>query len=139
MRMSVCFLIYVVLAGELQAQEPAYISPAVQKYVRVSGSSIVLEHVRVIDGTGKPAAEDQNVIVERGKIVSVKPGADIHVSADTAVLDLRGYTVMPGIVGMHDHLFYVARPDLDSTYSSEAPILLPQMTFSAPQCVLRQV
>jgi imidazolonepropionase-like amidohydrolase len=54
----------------------------------------------------------------------------------TTVLDLRGYTVMPGIVGMHNHLFYAAEPNGDSNWNSEPPLLLPQMTFSAPRLYL---
>jgi imidazolonepropionase-like amidohydrolase len=54
----------------------------------------------------------------------------------TTVLDLRGYTVMPGIVGMHDHLFYIARPNLDARRHFDPPVLVPQMTFSAPRLYL---
>ncbi len=43
---------------------------------------------------------------------------------------------MPGIVGMHNHLFYVARPDEDSHWNFEPPVLVPQMTFSAPRLYL---
>jgi imidazolonepropionase-like amidohydrolase len=47
------------------------------------------------------------------------------------VLDLRGYTVIPGIVGMHNHLYHIAQPDLEANGDWEAPLLLPQMTFSS--------
>ena len=43
---------------------------------------------------------------------------------------------MPGIVGMHNHLFYIARPDLDSQRHFDPPVLAPQMTFSAPRLYL---
>jgi hypothetical protein len=33
---------------------------------------------------------------------------------------------------MHDHLFHIARPDLRADGSSQPPLLVPQMTFSAP-------
>ena len=52
------------------------------------------------------------------------------------VLDLHGYTVMPGIVGMHNHLFYIARPNENSQWNFEPPVLVPQMTFSAPRLYL---
>jgi imidazolonepropionase-like amidohydrolase len=51
-------------------------------------------------------------------------------------LDLRGYTVIPGIVGMHNHLFYIARPNLDSRPHFDDPIVVPQMTFTAPRLYL---
>jgi imidazolonepropionase-like amidohydrolase len=54
----------------------------------------------------------------------------------TAVLDLSGHTVMPGIVGMHNHLFYIVRPNLDSRRHFDDPVLATQMTFSAPRLYL---
>jgi imidazolonepropionase-like amidohydrolase len=118
------------------AQQTASLSPTVQKYVRVNSPRIILEHVRVIDGTGGPSLEDRNIVIEAGKIVAVQAGSDAAAIGGTTILDLRGYTVMPGIVGMHNHLFYVARPDLDSKWNSEPPVLVPQMTFSAPRLYL---
>ena len=117
------------------AQQPS-LSPEVQKYVRVHGEKIVLAHVRVIDGTGKPAVDDRNVVIQAGKITAIQPGADVPAAAGTTVLDLRGYSVMPGIVGMHNHLFYVGRPDLNANWDSEPPVVVPQMSFSSPRLYL---
>lgn len=111
-------------------------SKEVQQFVRVSAARVVLTHVRVIDGTRAAAVEDQNVVVENGTIRAIEKGADVAAATDTTVLDLRGYTVMPGIVGMHNHLFYIARPNLDSQRKYEQPVLVPQMTFSAPRLYL---
>ena len=118
------------------AQQPASLSKEVQKYVRVQAAKVVLAHVRVIDGTGHPAVEDQNVTLEGGRIVAIQSASDVPNAKDTVVLDLHGHTVMPGIVGMHNHLFYIARPNLDSRWHSDQPVLVPQMTFSAPRLYL---
>src|SRR5438477_602753 len=107
-----------------------------QSYIRVSTPRVVLTHVRVIDGAGHPPAEDRNLLVERGKIAAIQPGADVAASPDTTVLDLRGYSVIPGLVGMHDHLFYIARPNFDEHWSSEPPIQVPEMMFSSPRLYL---
>jgi imidazolonepropionase-like amidohydrolase len=112
------------------------LSPTTQKYVRVNAAKVILKHVRVIDGTGKPAVEDQNVAIEAGKITAIQPGSDVTSTSGTTVLNLRGYSVMPGIVGMHNHLFYIARPNFKADWSSEPLILAPQMTFSAPRLYL---
>jgi imidazolonepropionase-like amidohydrolase len=112
------------------------LSKNVKPLVRVDAPRVVLTHVRVIDGTGAAAVEDQNVVIEGGKISMIQKGADVAGAAGTTVLDLRGYTVIPGIVGMHNHLFYVARPNLNSQWKYEQPVLLPQMTFSAPRLYL---
>jgi len=126
----------VLAAMLLSAQQPSSLSPLTQKYVRVNTPRVVLSHVRVIDGTGKPAVDDQNVIVEGGKIVAIQPGADAASRNGMTVLDLHGYTVMPGIVGMHNHLYHIARPNLQADGDWEAPLLVPQMTFSSPRLYL---
>ena len=124
-----------VLSCFLQAQPPE-LSKKVKEFVRVSTPKVILTHVRVIDGTGAPSVEDQNVVIEAGKIAAIQKGADVPAADGTTVLDLRGYTVMPGIVGMHNHLFYIARPNLNSQRKYDPPVLVPQMTFSAPRLYL---
>ena len=82
------------------------LSPTVQAFVKVNGPVVALTHVRVIDGTGAAAREDQTVILNRGKIQSVGDAVAAKVPPDAQVLDLQGYSVIPGLVGMHDHMFY---------------------------------
>jgi len=123
------------LALTASAQTPQ-LSKTVEEFVRVQAPKVVLTHVRIIDGTGGPAVDDQNIVIEGGKITAIEKGADAPAAAGTTVLDLRGYTVMPGIVGMHNHLFYIVRPDLDSQRHFDPPVLAPQMTFSAPRLYL---
>jgi imidazolonepropionase-like amidohydrolase len=126
----------VVFSLPLFSQRPQSLEPAVRKYVTVDASRVVLEHVRVIDGTAKPPLEDRNIVIENGKITAVQPGADVPNESGQVVLNLTGDTVLPGLVGMHNHLYNIARPDLDATGDSEPPVLLPQMTFSSPRLYL---
>jgi imidazolonepropionase-like amidohydrolase len=118
------------------AQQTGTLAPLVQNYVRVNAPKVVLEHVRVIDGTGRAPQQDENIVIERGKITSVEASSDVPATQSVTVLDLRGYTVMPGIVGMHNHLFYIARPNFKADRSWDEPLLVPQMTFSAPRLYL---
>jgi imidazolonepropionase-like amidohydrolase len=82
------------------------LSPDVRRFVTVDAPVVALTHVRVIDGTGAAGREDQTVVISKGKIESVSDGASANVPKDAKVLDLHGYSVIPGLVGMHDHLFY---------------------------------
>jgi imidazolonepropionase-like amidohydrolase len=82
------------------------LSPAVQVFVKVKGPVVALTHVRVIDGTGGAAREDQTIVINRGKIEWMGDIATAKFPEDAQVLDLHGYTVIPGLVGMHDHMFY---------------------------------
>ena len=137
MRFRLLSRVFVLLLASLtvRAQSPE-LSKAVQEFVRVNSDKVVLTHVRIIDGTGAAAIDDQNVVIESGKITAIQKGSDIAADRSTAVLDLRGYTVMPGIVGMHNHLFYIARPNLNSRRHFDDPVVVPQMTFSAPRLYL---
>ena len=129
-------LVFLLLFSSLLFSQQVSLSPDTQKYVLVNTAKVILEHVRVIDGTGKPAVDDQNVVIEGGKIASITAGSDIADSSGASVLHLRGYSVIPGIVGMHNHLFYIARPNFKADWSSESPLLVPQMSFSAPRFYL---
>ncbi len=84
------------------------LSPAVQTFVKINAPVVALTHVRVIDGTGAAAREDQTIILSKGKIESVGDASAANVPKDARVLDLHGNSVIPGLVGMHDHMFYPA-------------------------------
>lgn len=112
------------------------LGPETQKYVSVANARVVLEHVEVIDGTGAPPLRDRNVTIEGGVITGISAGSDEPTREGTTVLDLRGHSVIPGIVGMHNHLFYLAAPNLGFDGNYARPGLFHQMTFSAPRLYL---
>ena len=74
------------------------------EFIRVDAPLIALTHVRVIDGTGAAAVEDQTIVISDGKIQRMGPNLTVPNGAH--VLDLKGYTVLPGLVGMHNHMFF---------------------------------
>ena len=83
-------------------------SPQVKQFVKIDAPIVALTHVGVVDGTGAPARDDQTIILNKEKIESVSNASSASVPKDAQVLDLHGYTVIPGLVGMHDHMFYPA-------------------------------
>src|SRR3979411_3056557 len=93
------------------AQRIDALGPQVRKYVSVSTPKVILEHVQIIDGTGAAPSPDQNIYLEGGKITAITAGADQSPSNGPTIPDLRGSSVMPGIVGMHNHLFHLAQPN----------------------------
>ena len=114
---------------------PATISPDLLPYVNIPAGRSALTHVRVIDGTGGPAVDDQTILIDGAKIAAVQP-ASASVPAGYRIVDGSGKTVLPGLVGMHNHLFYLQRPNIDASGRSEDPLIIPQMTFSAPRLYL---
>ena len=93
----------------LGAQSFSSLTPAVQGVVSVSEPRVALQHVRVVDGTGKAPLEDQTILIENARITAVGPSASTPAPAGVRAMDLTGHTVIPGIVGMHDHTFYTTR------------------------------
>src|SRR5436309_4173018 len=97
-----------VLAPGAGAQSFNQLGDAVKAYVTVSDPVIALKGVRVIDGTGAAPAENQTVLIENGRIKAVGSASSVTVPANAKVMDLAGHTVVPGFVGMHDHIHYSA-------------------------------
>src|SRR5882724_9818444 len=96
-----------------------------QQFIRVEAPVIALAHVRVIDGTGAEPRDDQTIVIADGKIQSVGPSATANVPPGAQILDLNGYTVLPGLVGMHDHMFFPqgGSPPMYSNMGSSFPRL----------------
>ncbi|HTD86115.1 MAG TPA: amidohydrolase family protein, partial [Candidatus Binatia bacterium] len=98
-----------------------------QQFIRVEAPIVILRHLRVIDGTGAAAVDDQTITIADGKIKSIQSGNDLILPPGAKVLDLDGYTVLPGLVGMHDHLFFPM---------GGTPPMYSNMGFSFPRLYL---
>src|SRR6266511_3826936 len=92
----------------LTAQRPDSFTAQVREYITVDTSLLALTHVLLVDGTGAAPKANQTIVLRAGRIVSVGPSSAAPVPDGAKTLDLSGSTVIPGLVGMHDHLFYTA-------------------------------
>ena len=111
------------------------LSRETREFVSVDAPSVALSHVRVIDGTGAAPREDQTVLLSGGRIEAIGPSAATPSPAGAKVLDLSGATVIPGLVGMHDHLFYPA-PSSQAAAIGGSLALYHEMAFSFPRLYL---
>src|SRR5713226_2790209 len=100
-------------------------TPDRQQFIRVEAPMVALAHVRVIDGTGAAPREDQTIVISGGKVQSIVPSTTASVPTAAQILDLKGYTVLPGLVGMHDHMFFPmgGNPPMYSNMGSSFPRL----------------
>jgi hypothetical protein len=122
------------VAGPVLAPPPE-LAPDVQPFVQVPAGKSAITHLRIIDGAGSAPVEDATLLIDGPKIGAVLP-AGAAVPAGYRVIDGTGETALPGLVGMHNHMFYIARPNIDASGHSDDPLLVPQMTFSAPRLYL---
>ena len=77
-----------------------------EEFVAVPRGTVALVNAKVYDGTGAPARTGQTIVIEDDRIVAVGPTATVDVPAGATVLDLTGQTVIPGLVGLHNHSYY---------------------------------
>ena len=94
----------VLLSIALTAQAP--FTPGVKPFLKTDAPVVALEHVRVIDGTGVPPLDDQTMVIDHGRIAALGRAGEVQIPDGAQRLALAGHTVIPGIVGMHEHLFY---------------------------------
>ncbi len=109
-------------------QAPPKLSPEVRAFVKEDAPVVALTHVRVIDGTGAVPRTDQTLVIANGKITAMGDATSTKIPEGAKVLDLKGYTVIPGLVGMHDHMYYPA--------PGGPPALYPEHAASFPRLYL---
>ena len=111
------------LCATALAQPPSRFEPGLKPFIAIEAPVVALTHVRVIDGTGAPPREDQTIVIDHGRIASVGGPAP----AGAQVVDLSAHTIIPGLVGMHEHLFYPVGGGIP---------MYPEMAYSFPRLYL---
>jgi len=148
--MRLLFLLVALLVTTVAvAQTPK--AADVVDFISVDAPVIVLNHVRVIDGTGAAAKEDQVVVIAGGKILSIGPFESAKIATGAfqsgccatgpirpLELDRSGYTVIPGIVGMHDHLYYTDSAAMQRVGGrlGEPGLFVMEIPYTAPRLYL---
>src|SRR5688500_20213301 len=94
----------------MTAQRAPQLSPAVRAYVSVDAPVVALTHVRVIDGTGAAPRDDQTLIIRDGNIAAIGDFASTQVPDGAHTIDLTGKSVIPGLIMVHEHLYYKHGP-----------------------------
>jgi len=113
-----------VVLGAACSARAGDLADAVKQYVQIDAPVVALTRVRVIDGTGAPPRADQTIVLSGGRIQALGDAKTVKVPKGAKVLALEGATVIPGLVGMHDHLFMTAF----RSSSPASPFLLTQAT-----------
>ena len=98
-------------------------------FVVVNERVVAIVHVSVIDGTGAAPSPDRTVIVRDGRIESVQPSSASAAPANAHVIDGTGKTLIPGLVGMHEHLFFPA-PEPSTSYLA-LPYSFPRLYLAS--------
>ena len=97
-------------AGAFLGAQPPQLSNAVRGVIKIDAPVVALTNVRVIDGTGGPAKADQTLVLRGGNIAEVGDAARVKAPEGATVVDLTGKSVIPGLVMVHEHLYYPTGP-----------------------------
>src|SRR5688572_25251071 len=88
------------------AQERAQLSAETRQFVRIDAPVVVLTHARLVDGSGTAAKDDYAIVIRDEKVAAVGPTAGLTIPSGATVLDVSGRTVIPGIIGLHEHTYF---------------------------------
>src|SRR5258705_3692998 len=104
------FFLYVLLCSlQLIVVKQSFshqLSSGLQQYISNKADPVALTHVILIDGTGQPAKNDQTITIIKGRIAQIGKSSSVNVPESAKVLDCSGKTIIPGMIMMHEHLFY---------------------------------
>ena len=115
-------------ASRCRAQAAPKLAPELRAFVKEDAPLLALTHVRIIDGTGAAARGDQTLVIQEGRIASLGDRTSTKIPEGAKVVDLSGRTVIPGLVGMHDHMYYPS--------PGGPPPLYPEHAASFPRLYL---
>src|SRR3954464_6346599 len=107
--LSAALLLCCVWSVHSAAQGPQF-STTVRGFIKTDAPVIALTHARIIDGTGAPAKEDQTIVIRGGNIAELGDAARVKAPAGATTIDLAGKSVIPGLVMVHEHLYYPTGP-----------------------------
>jgi imidazolonepropionase-like amidohydrolase len=65
---------------------------------------VVLEGARLIDGTGKAPLENGAIVVQGDRITALGAVGKVKYPKGARVVDVRGRTIMPGLINAHGHV-----------------------------------
>ncbi|WP_136479843.1 amidohydrolase family protein [Cognatitamlana onchidii] len=103
-------------------------TPQVQKFIAIDTSIVAITNTTLIDGTGAPIKHNQTIILKDKLILEVGNSEQIEIPEMALIIDGTNKTVIPGLVMMHEHLFY--------TKFFEDWFSIGQMSFTFPRLYL---
>jgi imidazolonepropionase-like amidohydrolase len=114
----------------------AQFSESVKKFIVIQSDTLAMTHVKIVDGTGGPSKPDQTLVIIKGVIVSIGNSANTTLPAGAKIIDCSGKTIIPGMIMMHEHLFYAEAAE-DYYIGQEMPISFPQLYFAGGVTTMR--
>jgi imidazolonepropionase-like amidohydrolase len=123
------FIVTGILLFALKSRAQSF-TPQVSSFIKVQAAGIALTDVKIIDGKGGPAKEHQAIIIQNGRITAIGDTKEITVPADATIINCSGKTIIPGLVMLHEHLYYTS-PVEEFFNITEMPLSFPRLYLAA--------
>jgi imidazolonepropionase-like amidohydrolase len=108
----------------------------VSQFIYVNVDTLALIHAKIVDGTGGASKSDQTIIIIKGRIAQLGNSNTITVGKTIRTLDCSGKTIIPGMIMMHEHLFY--GESVPPTYLGlEMPVSFPKLYLAGGVTTMR--
>jgi len=120
----ILLLLFCVITS-IKAQE---FSKRVSDFITINTGLIAITDVTIIDGTGAAPKVNQTIILNNDRIQELGATTSVTIPQGATVIDGAGKTLIPGLVMLHEHLFY--------TKPFEDWFSVGQMTFTFPRLYL---
>ncbi len=82
------------------------LSGKVTPYVAIQDAAVAIKNVTIIDGTGGAVKYNQDLLFLENKITAIGNHGAIAIPENAKIIDGTGKTVIPGLIMLHEHLFY---------------------------------
>ena len=122
-------------AAPALAERPAEFHDSVREMILHEDSAILIDNVRIVDGTGTEARDSAAVLIKNGQIDKIGDAGKIR-AGDAVVIDAAGKTLLPGFVMMHEHLIYLNPTASIPSYTSEH-LPMPTLYLAAGTTTMR--
>lgn len=103
--------------GSASAQEPPDGLDPVAPFLAFETGPVLIERAALIDGMGGPVRRGMSVLIENGRIAGAGPDGTVGAPAGVRRIDGAGATLIPGLIGAHDHTHMPGAPLLQRAAS----------------------
>jgi imidazolonepropionase-like amidohydrolase len=125
----------VATCGEALAERPEDFHDDVKAVILHADPVILIDNVRIVDGTGAPATVNASLLIESGRIAAIGKAGKIR-NSKALRIDAEGKTLLPGFVMMHEHLVYLDPTGSPPAYTSEH-LPMPPLYLAAGTTTMR--
>jgi imidazolonepropionase-like amidohydrolase len=110
--------------------------PAASRFIKIPRGTIALTDAEIVDGTVGPVKYHQSLLIENGRIVAISGNSNFTAPPGATIINCSGKTIIPGMIMMHEHLFY--GEGTDGFYlGNEMPISFPRLYLAGGVTTMR--